>query len=111
MHKLLLDQNLSYKIIKHIDRLFPHSAHVRQLNLDTCDDFIVWQYAKEHSYHIITQDTDFNDINTLHSYPPKIIRINTGNTSTQTIINLLQNKSAIINEFLNNKHIGYLELD
>lgn len=111
MHKLLLDQNLSYKIIKHIEHLFPKSSHVRLLNLDTADDFTVWQYAKEHGYHIVTQDIDFNDINILKGYPPKIIRINTGNTATQTIIKLLQNKSDIINEFLNNDQIGYLEID
>lgn len=111
MHKLLFDQNLSYKIIKQIGHIFPKSTHVRLVNLDKSDDLTVWHYAKEHGYHIVSQDTDFNDINTLNGYPPKIIRINTGNTSTQTIIDLLQNKSEIINEFLKNEKIGYLEID
>jgi predicted nuclease of predicted toxin-antitoxin system len=111
MHKLLLDQNLSYKIIKNIEHIFPKSTHVRLLNLDTSDDLTVWRYAKENGYHIVTQDTDFSDINTLNGYPPKNIRINTGNTATQTIIKLLQNKSEIINEFLDNEKIGYLEID
>src|SRR5258708_4760795 len=111
MHKFLLDQNLSYKIIKEIEDIFPKSTHVRLLNLDTSDDLTVWRYAKENGYHIVTQDTDFSDISTLNGYPPKIIRINTGNTATQTIIKLLQNKCEIINEFLDNKKIGYLEID
>jgi predicted nuclease of predicted toxin-antitoxin system len=79
--------------------------------LETSDDLEVWQYEKEHGYHIVTQDTDFNDINALKGFPPKIIRINTGNTSTQTIIKLLQNKSDLIKEFLDNEQIGYLEID
>lgn len=111
MHKLLLDQNLSYKIIKHIVHLFPGSTHVRLVNLDTSDDLSLWKYAKENGYHIVTQDTDFNDISTLYGYPPKIIRINIGNTATQTIIELLQDKVETIKEFFNDENAGYLELE
>ncbi len=111
MHKLLLDQNLSYKIIKHIKHLFPNSTHVRLLKLDQADDLAVYLYAKEHNFHIVTQDADFNDINTLNGYPPKVIRINTGNNATQTIIELIQNKSEIILDFLDNETIGFLEID
>lgn len=111
MHKLLFDQNLSYRIIKQIDHLFPNSNHVRLLKLDTADDIDIWRYAKEHGFHILTQDTDFHDINTLYGYPPKIIRIHTGNTTTSTIIELLEKKHKLIHDFLNNEKIGFLELD
>jgi predicted nuclease of predicted toxin-antitoxin system len=111
MHKLLFDQNLSYKIIKHIEHLFPNSSHVKFLDLDTSDDIAVWEYAKKHDFHIVTQDTDFNDINTLYGFPPKIIRINTGNTTTKTVIELFKKKNEIISEFLNDERTGYLELD
>lgn len=111
MHKLLFDQNLSYKIIKHIDHLFPHSSHVRLLSLDTADDQALWEYAKEHDYTIVTQDEDFDDISALHGYPPKIIRINTGNTTTQTVIDLLVNKAGIVEDFLKSDTTAYLELE
>ena len=110
MHKLLFDQNLSNRIIQHIEHLFPKSNHVRILKLDKSDDLTIWKYAKENDFHIITQDNDFNDINSLYGYPPKIIRINTGNTSTQAIIELIQNKSKHIQNFLNNDQIGLLEV-
>jgi len=102
MHKLLFDQNLSYKIIKHIERHFPNSSHVRLLGLETADDASLWKYAKENDYTIVTQDTDFDDLSILNGYPPKIIRFNIGNTSTQKIINLLLNKAKIIEVFLSN---------
>ena len=111
MHKLLFDQNLSYKIVKQIAHLFPESNHVRLLKLDKADDLDVWQYAKEHGYHIVTQDTDFHDINTLYGYPPKIIRINTGNTVTHTIVELLEKKNELIHDFLDNDEMGFLELE
>jgi predicted nuclease of predicted toxin-antitoxin system len=111
MHKLLLDQNLSYRIVKEIENLFPGSNHVRLLKFDKADDLTVWQYAKKHGFHIITQDIDFIDMNILYGYPPKIIRIHTGNAATRTIIELIRKRSEMIRNFLENEEIGYLELE
>ncbi|MBU4017422.1 DUF5615 family PIN-like protein [Patescibacteria group bacterium] len=111
MHKLLFDQNLSYRIIKEIGHLFPNSSHVCLLKLDKADDLTIWNYAKEHGFHIVTQDSDFNDTNILYGYPPKIIRIHTGNTATNTIIELIQKKNEAIQNFLDNEKTGFLELD
>jgi predicted nuclease of predicted toxin-antitoxin system len=107
---LLFDQNLSYKIIKHLEHLFPTSTHVRKIGLDKADDLEIWQYAKENDFHIVTQDSDFNDINNLYGYPPKIIRLNTGNASSKRVIDLIVNRVKIIEGFLNDKNIGLLEL-
>ncbi len=111
MHKLLFDQNLSYRIIKQLDHLFPNSSHVKLLNLDQADDVTIWQYAKDNNYHIVSKDTDFNNINTLYGYPPKIIWIHTGNKTTTTIIELLQKRQETIHAFLDNEHTGLLELE
>jgi len=111
MHKLLFDQNLSYKILKHVEHIFPNSSHVRLIGLDEADDLSIWDYAKENSYTIVTQDTDFDGINALNGYPPKIIRINAGNTTTQSIIELLLAKKELIEDFLNEDALGFLELD
>jgi predicted nuclease of predicted toxin-antitoxin system len=110
MHKLLFDQNLSYRIIKQIKHLFPDSNHVRLLNLDKTDDIGIWQYAKDHNFHIVSKDTDFIDINILEGFPPKVIWINTGNVSTDAIIALIKKKSKIILAFLDVDEIGLLEL-
>ena len=111
MHKLLFDQNLSFKIIDQVNHVFPNSMHVRLLEMDKSEDRKIWEYAKEHHYNIVTQDSDFTDLSTLFGYPPKIIKINTGNTSTTNVIELLKNKYEIINEFLDNKETGILEID
>jgi predicted nuclease of predicted toxin-antitoxin system len=110
MHKLLFDQNLSYRIISQIEHLFPGSSHVRFLHLERASDLEIWQYAKLKDFHIVSKDIDFNDLNTLYGYPPKIISIGIGNTTTSTIINLLQNKSDLIHDFLDNKNAGLLNL-
>ena len=111
MHKLLFDQNLSHLIIEQVKHIFPESNHVRVLNLENADDLNVWQYAKDNNFHIISKDADFNNLNTLYGYPPKVIWLRTGNINTRAIIELLQDKIELINAFLDNKEIGLLELD
>lgn len=111
MHKLLFDQNLSFRLVKQIEHVFPESNHVRLLNLDKADDLTVWQYAKDNNFHIVSKDSDFYNITTLYGYPPKVIRINIGNASTKAIIKLFEQKEETIKAFLDNKITGLLELD
>ncbi len=111
MHKLLFDQNLSHRIVKKLEHLFPESSHVRLLELDKSDDLTVWKYTKNNNFHIVSKDNDFNNINTLYGYPPKIIWIRAGNMTTQVIIDLLQKKHEVIDAFLDNEAVGLLELD
>ena len=37
--KLLLDQNISYKLVKWLADVYPGSKHVRQVGLGEADDF------------------------------------------------------------------------
>ena len=111
MHKLLFDQNLSYRIVKQLKHLFPDSSHVRLIKLEKADDLTVWQYAKDNGFHIVSKDTDFNNLNALYGPPPKVIWIHTGNMTTSAITELIQKKAEVINTFLDNEQIGLLELD
>lgn len=110
MHKLLFDQNLSYRIVTQLKHLFPNSNHVRLLKLEKADDLTIWEYAKDNNFHIVSKDTDFNTINALYGFPPKVIWIHTGNTSTAAILKLLKKKAEIIHAFLDNEQTGLLEL-
>ncbi|NEP17287.1 MAG: hypothetical protein F6J97_10325 [Leptolyngbya sp. SIO4C1] len=44
--KLLLDENLSDRIVSRIIDLYPDSEHVKTLALTNTDDGIIWEYAK-----------------------------------------------------------------
>ena len=57
--KLLIDQNISYRILKQIEFDFPESKHVSQLGLYNATDIEIWQFAKSNSFHIVTFDSDF----------------------------------------------------
>jgi predicted nuclease of predicted toxin-antitoxin system len=111
MHKLLFDQNLSYKLVQQLQHLFPESSHVSLLKLDQEDDRSIWQYAKDHGFHIVSKDADFIGINTLEGYPPKVIWLHAGNLRTQEILVLLEEKAETIHTFLENEQLGLLELE
>ena len=54
--KLLLDENLSDRIIPHIIDLYPNAEHVKTLALTNTDDAIIWEYAKLNDYTIVSSE-------------------------------------------------------
>jgi predicted nuclease of predicted toxin-antitoxin system len=58
--KLLLDQNLSHRLLNAVHSLCPESRHVREFGLDRASDDEIWQYAAAHDFCVVTQDTDFS---------------------------------------------------
>jgi len=107
--KLLFDQNISFRLVKRIIDLFPESKQVRELALENATDLEIFEYAKKHDYSIATFDSDFCDLNIIKGFPPKIIWLRTGNTTTQNLEQLLRNKQELIEIFLTEDY-GCLEI-
>jgi predicted nuclease of predicted toxin-antitoxin system len=61
-NELLFDQNLSPSLARYFKDSVDVSMHVQDIELDTSDDNIVWEYAKSNHFTIITKDSDFNNI-------------------------------------------------
>jgi predicted nuclease of predicted toxin-antitoxin system len=97
---LLLDENISFKIVRQIVQDFPRSTHVRDIGLKNSSDFAIWEYAKQHSLTIVTFDNDFVNISLLKGWPPKIILLKSGNRSTAEITSMLLSHKAEIIDFL-----------
>ena len=97
--KLLLDQNISRKLVKTLGRSFPGTSHVHTLGLSTASDLEVWEYARTHEYIIVTQDSDFSERIAVHGHPPKVVWLRVGNTSTQHIKTLLAERRKDILAF------------
>jgi predicted nuclease of predicted toxin-antitoxin system len=58
--KLLVDENLSPKLGKHLSDIFETTQHVRDLGLKSKSDTQIWSFARDHGYDvIITADQDF----------------------------------------------------
>ena len=59
--RLLLDQNLSPRLVPELVDLYPDSTHVREVGLQTADDDRVWRYAAEHGFVVVSKDADFHE--------------------------------------------------
>lgn len=57
--KLLLDENLSDRIIYKILDLYPGSKYVKTVGLINTDDAQIWEYAKINGFLIASKDTAF----------------------------------------------------
>jgi predicted nuclease of predicted toxin-antitoxin system len=97
--KLLLDENLSPRLVKSLSDLYPDSLHVRDCALKNADDAKVWTYAKTNNTVIVSKDSDFTERALLEGPPAKFIRVRLGNCSTRNIELLLRSYSVIIHDF------------
>ena len=112
--KLLLDQNISFRITSKIQDLFPGSKQVRDLGLENSKDSFLWNYANENNYSIVTFDGDFYDLGLIKGSSPKVIWLRLGNTSTQNIETVLRKNYDLIKTFLSDPNyieIGCLEIN
>ena len=98
--KLLLDENLSRRIVPFLQTDYPDSTQVVLANMETASDLDVWQFARKNDYIIVTKDSDFYDMSLTLGTPPRVIWIKTGNVSKSVITNLLlQNRKQIETQF------------
>ena len=103
MMKLLLDENLSDRIIDKIIELYPNSQHVKSLGLINTDDAIIWEYAKQHDFVIVSKDSDFHQRSLLYGHPPKFIYLRIGNSPTSKIVQTLKHNFDTIFQFKNSQ--------
>lgn len=108
---LLFDQNISFRIIKRIEDIFPGSISSRELGYDNPHDFEIWNFAKSNNFSIVTFDSDFIDISNLRGFPPKIIWLRIGNTSTKNIAERIRKEQSNIVDFLNSSENAFLEIN
>jgi len=108
--KLLFDQNLSPKLIKRLADSYQNSDHLDLLGLGTADDAIVWEYARNNGFVVVTKDADFADLSVLRGFPPKLVWIRRGNCSTDDIADILRNHKKDIEELVTNSTLGILTL-
>jgi predicted nuclease of predicted toxin-antitoxin system len=87
--KLLLDENLSRRIIPFIQVTYPGSTQVVLAGLEQADDVELWEYAQRQGFVIVTHDADFYELSLLRGQPPKIIWLKTGNQSKAALVKLL----------------------
>lgn len=109
--KLLLDANISWRLVKLLQEKGIDSVHVEQTFLPVpATDRSVWQYALTENQIIVTNDEDFLNMSNLYGFPPKVILIKTGNMRTAYLVDLIIKHYSAIADFANAADAGLLEI-
>jgi predicted nuclease of predicted toxin-antitoxin system len=98
--KLLLDENLSRRLLPSLTPAYPDSTHVALVGLERASDLDVWAFARDQGYAIVTKDDDFSALSALRGHPPRIVKLTIGNTDNATVLTtLLKNQTQIEERF------------
>ncbi len=108
--KLLLDENLSPKLVRVISIAFPCSAHVDPLGLRGATDAALWNLARDGGYAIVSKDNDFRQRAFLYGTPPKVVWLSVGNAGTDVVAGLLLRNQERLSRFLADEEEGLLVL-
>ena len=108
--KLLLDENLSDRVLVAIEDLFPRSAHVKNHNLIKASDEEIWNFAKQNDFALISKDSDFHQRSLVLGAPPKFVYLRVGNCATARVVEILRTQSEIVEAFLQDQFSSVLVL-
>ena len=109
--KLLLDENLSDRILPLIVDLFPDSTHVKIEGLMRTDDSLIASWAEERGFAVISKDAGFSQTSIAFGMPSKFIWLRVGNGSTTMIVDLLRSHHVLISEFISSETERVLVLE
>jgi predicted nuclease of predicted toxin-antitoxin system len=108
--KLLLDQNISYRLVNKIEPLFPGTEQVKRMGLESKPDKLIWDFARKEGFASVTFDSDFYDMSLLYGHPPKLIWIRSGNTTSNSIERILKARAMQIKNFISDSELSCLEI-
>ncbi len=108
--KLLLDENLSRRLVPFLQHDYPGSSQVALIGLESASDTVVWQYAKTNGFVILTRDADFQELSLVWGQPPQIIWLKTQNPSRAVALALLLKHRAAIEQALIEQGLASVEI-
>ena len=108
--KLLFDQNLSPRLTRMLQDIYPESLHVMNVGLGDAGDDVVWAYAKNYDFNIVTKDADFPRLSVIHGHPPKVIWVRLGNGPMSEVESLLREQLDNLIFFYQDERRAFLEL-
>ena len=84
--KLLLDENLSRRLVPALQACFPETSQVALLGLERATDAQLCAYAAEHGFVLCSKDDDFHRLVAARGYRPKLIHVALGNAGNDAVL-------------------------
>ena len=104
--KLLLDENLSRRIVPALQARWPGSSQVALLGLEQATDAELCSYAAGQGYVICSKDDDFHRLVAVRNYKPKLLHVAMGNSSNGHILSSLLDMADAIDTGLADPDVG-----
>ena len=109
--KILIDQNISFRIVSLLKLHFPFADHVKSFGMEYSNDHDIYMFARNNEFQaILTLDEDFNHLQLIHGTPPKIIWIRGKNSTTAILASVINENVEQINLFLFDIDVDCLEI-
>ena len=109
--KLLIDENLSHRLVARLEEAFPGTASVNQVGLRSQPDTAIWDYAAEHGFVIVSKDEDLRQLSFSRGHPPKVVWLDVENAGTDQVADLLLRNKNRIATFLDQAEESLLALN
>jgi len=74
-------------------RSLPGSHYLSAVELGSAADVAIWEYAKAKELVLVTKDKDFANLSMVWGAPPKVVLLQTGNSSTALIESVIRSNS------------------
>jgi predicted nuclease of predicted toxin-antitoxin system len=108
--RLLLDENLSERLLPLLIGRFPGSTHIRSLGSGGASDTMVWEIAREGGFLLVTRDEDFVGMSVLRGAPPKVAWLNIGNARNAFVAELICERADDIERFMEHDEYTFLSI-
>lgn len=109
--KLLLDANISWRLIIKFKVYFQDCFHVDNIGLAVpSKDIDIWNFALSNNLIIVTNDEDFLNLSNLKGFPPKVVLLKIGNQSSAFIEAAILNRISYIQSLYDSNEHGLLEI-
>ena len=85
--------------ISQILDLYPDSTHIKSHGLMQTSDTLIWSFARQHGYTIVSKDGDLHQRSLVFGHPPKLVFLRVGNCATSRITQLLRTHYVELSAF------------
>jgi len=108
--RLLLDQNLSRRLVRLLAHEYPGVAHVLLIGMAQEEDTNIWNDAAANDYVIVSKDKDFYQRSVAMGHPPKVVHLKLGNCRVQEVAGAFLARPGHVRDFLSHNKKSYLIL-
>ena len=109
--RLLLDENISWRLVAYLRPHCQEILHVRDIALDASPDTTIWRYAQQNGYDLLTKDEDFVRLVLTDGFPPRVVALQNAQVPVATLAAFLLTRLSQVQRFLGEQTVfGLLTL-